>query len=178
MMNNAADPSVPTKEKRKAPWLLLTSGVALAALVGIIAWPGPGAPVAVAAEPEIVVYKTAACSCCEKWVSHLRDAGLNVDVVNVDYTRTIQERVGVPPKLASCHTAVVGDYWVEGHVPADLVQRLMAEKPDDIRGIAVPGMPLGSPGMEGPNPSEYDIVAYDSDGHTSVYATRQGKTSD
>ena len=69
------------------------------------------------------------------------------------------------------------EYWAEGHVPADLVQKLMTEKPDDIIGIAVPGMPMGSPGMEGPNPVEYQVLAYGKDGSVTVYATRQGRTS-
>lgn len=162
------------KTKRKIPWVLLLTSVATVSLIALIVW--PGAPTTYAEEADVVVYKTATCSCCGKWVDHLRDAGLTVDVVTVEHTQAIQRRVGVPPNLGSCHTAVAGNYWVEGHVPADLVQRLMAEKPAEIRGIAVPGMPMGSPGMEAPNPVEYDIVALDSDGHTSVYATRRGKS--
>ena len=84
-------------------------------------------------------------------------------------------KVGVPPQLLSCHTGTINGYWVEGHVPADLVQKLITEKPTDIRGISAPGMPKGSPGMEGPNPAQYDIIAYHANGTTSVYATRQGK---
>ena len=94
--------------------------------------------------------------------------------MNVDSTSPVRARLGVPNTMTSCHTAVAGEYWVEGHVPADLVQRLLAEEPDDIAGIAAPGMPIGSPGMEGPNPVTYDIVAYGSDGKSHVYATRQG----
>jgi len=127
-------------------------------------------------DADIVVYKTEFCGCCHGWVDHLRDNGLEVEVVNVTTTAATRERLGVPHALGSCHTAKVGDYWVEGHVPADLVQRLIADKPDDIRGIAAPGMPMGSPGMEGPNPVEYDVVAYRADGSTSIYATRQGKS--
>ncbi len=126
---------------------------------------------------DIVVYKTEFCGCCLGWVDHLRENGLEVGVVNVATTAATRERLGVPHALGSCHTAKVGDYWVEGHVPADLVQRLMTEKPGDIRGIAAPGMPMGSPGMEGPNPVEYDVIAYRADGSTSTYATRQGKSA-
>ncbi len=79
--------------------------------------------------------------------------------------------------LIGAVVAVVGSYWVEGHVPVDLMRRLMVEKPEDIRGIAVPGMPVGSPGMEGPDPVRYDILAYDADGNTTVYDTRQGRGS-
>ena len=89
----------------------------------------------------------------------------------------IKQQAGVPYALRSCHTAQVGDYVIEGHVPADLIQKLVSEKPADIQGISAPGMPLGSPGMEGPNPVTYDIVAYHADGTTTVYATREGKES-
>lgn len=141
--------------------------------VGVLAvWPG-NQPAASAGE-EIVVYKTPTCGCCNDWVQHLRDAGLEVSVVNVDSTQSIRAEAGVPNRLGSCHTAVVGDYFVEGHVPADLVRGLMTSKPDNLRGITVPGMPIGSPGMEGPNPVEYDVLALDSDGKVFVYATRQG----
>ena len=125
---------------------------------------------------EVVVYKTASCGCCIDWVSHLERNELRVEVVNVPSTIPTREREGVPHELGSCHTAVVGDYWVEGHVPADLVHRLMQEQPKDIEGIAVPGMPIGSPGMEGPGAVQYDVIAYHSDGSTSIYATRQGET--
>ena len=78
---------------------------------------------------------------------------------------------GVPPHLSSCHTGVVDGYVVEGHVPADVIDRMLKERPD-IRGLAVPGMPIGSPGMEGPNPQPYDVLALMHDGSTQVYATR------
>ena len=126
---------------------------------------------------DIVVYKTEFCGCCLDWVEHLKVKGMTVDVKNVESTMSIRDRLGVPHKLGSCHTAEIQGYWVEGHVPADLIQKLVGEKPADIRGISAPGMPLGSPGMEGPNPMTYDIVAYHADGTTSVYATREGKES-
>ena len=179
-MNRQNESQESTRSKRKVPWMLLTSGAAAIALAALILWPGAPPPSATtsAEDTSIVVYKNAACSCCGKWVAHLQDAGLEVSVVNVSNTQAIQSSVGVPRHLGSCHTAVVGDYWVEGHVPVDLIQRLLAEKPDDVRGIAVPGMVVGSPGMEGPNPAKYDIVAYDSDGRTTVYATRQGQAEE
>jgi len=128
-----------------------------------------------AKEDVVTVYKTEACGCCLKWVDHLESNGLDVEVVNVTSTAPTREQFGVPNKLLSCHTGTINGYWVEGHVPADLVKKLITEKPEDIRGISAPGMPMGSPGMEGPNPVQYDIVAYHADGTTSVYATRQGK---
>ena len=94
----------------------------------------------------VTVYKTPSCGCCTKWVDHLEQSGLNVESVMVEETHSIRSQFGVPHELASCHTAIAGDYWVEGHVPADLVQQLLRDQPDDIRGIAVPGMPAGSPG--------------------------------
>lgn len=126
---------------------------------------------------EIVVYKTPTCGCCVKWIDHLRDSGLEVRAIDVPSTLPIHEKFGVPRRLGSCHTAVFGDYWVEGHVPADLVQKLMNEKPADIVGISVPGMPMGSPGMEGPNAVDYQVIAFGTDGEFTLYATRQGKTA-
>ena len=136
----------------------------------------PGELVAESKKADVMtVYKTAACSCCLNWVDHLETNGLEVEVVNVASTAPTREHFGVPSKLLSCHTGSINGYWVEGHVPADLVQKLITETPDDIRGLSAPGMPMGSPGMEGPNPVQYEIIAYHDDGTTSVYATRQGK---
>lgn len=123
----------------------------------------------------MTVYKTEACGCCLQWVDHLKANDFDVEVVNVASTAPVREQFGVPSKLLSCHTGTINGYWVEGHVPADLVRKLITEQPDDIRGISAPGMPMGSPGMEGPNPVQYDVVAYHADGSTSVYATRQGQ---
>ena len=173
-MSRKSESRQSTNGKRKEPWLLLTTGVAAAALVALVVV--PSGPTTLAKNADIVVYKTSTCRCCRNWVSHLRDAGLEVSVINVRNTQAVQARVGVPRKLGSCHTAVVGDYWVEGHVPADLIQRLTTERPDNIRGIAVPGMPIGPPGMEGPNPATYDVLAYDTEGNTTVYASRQGRS--
>lgn len=159
----------------KAQWSLLAIIGTAVTVAALAVW--LSVPTTAAEDADIVVYKTPTCSCCNNWIAHLRDSGLEVSVVNVSDTRTIQSHEGVPRELGSCHTAVVGDYWVEGHVPADLIERLIVEKPDDIRGIAVPGMVIGSPGMEGPNPVPYDVLAYRSDGSTIVYAARQGRSS-
>ena len=173
-MSRKSESKESTNGKRKLPWLLLITAVAAAALVALIIV--PDAPRTSAKDADIVVYKTPTCRCCRNWVAYLRDAGLKVRAVNVSDTQPIQSRVGVPRKLGSCHTAVVGDYWVEGHVPADLIQRLTTQKPDNIRGIAVPGMPVGPPGMEWSHPATYDVVAYDAEGNTTIYATRQGRS--
>jgi len=160
----------PNKSRR---WI---AAVAMAAVVAAAAaW--LGIPATDADGADIVVYKTPSCGCCSNWVAHLRDNGFEVSVVNVSSTQPTRERLGVPGRLGSCHTAQVGKYWVEGHVPADLVERLITEQPGDVRGIAVPGMPMGSPGMEGPYPVTYDVLAYGSDGQATIYATRQGRRS-
>ncbi|NND55567.1 MAG: DUF411 domain-containing protein [Gammaproteobacteria bacterium] len=121
------------------------------------------------------VYKTPTCGCCGKWVDHLRDHGFEVKVNEVSNTRAVQDRAGVPRELRSCHTAIVGEYFVEGHTPADVIEQFFTEQPEGVRGIGVPGMPMGSPGMESPNPEVYDIIAVGEDGSLSRYATRQGK---
>ena len=159
-------------EKSKSYWPVLAT---FAAVTALIIW--SGVPATAEAEADVVVYKSPTCGCCSLWLDHLRNNGLKVRVVSVSNSRDVRKRFGVPRELGSCHTAVAGDYWIEGHVPADLVRQLMAEKPANIRGISAPGMSIGSPGMEGPNASEYKVLAYDAQGKTSVYATRQGNTT-
>ena len=123
--------------------------------------------------PTILVYKTATCGCCNGWVEHLRSAGFTVDARNVAGGNVELMRMkvdaGVPGALSTCHTALVDGYVVEGHVPADQVKRLLAERPD-VAGIGVPGMPMGSPGMEGPNAQPYRVVSWDHDGGAAVFA--------
>ncbi len=120
----------------------------------------------------ITVYKTPTCGCCRKWLDHLRANGFTVVSHDVPDTGVIRARYGVPDALASCHTGLVGDYVVEGHVPADLIKRMLRERPK-VAGLAVPGMVAGSPGMEtGGKAQRYDVVAFARDGKTRVYATR------
>lgn len=121
--------------------------------------------------PTVTVYKSPSCGCCTKWVGHLKQNGFKVKITNMPNVAPMKDRLGVPGGLGSCHTAVVDGYIVEGHVPADVIHRLLTERPD-VTGIAVPGMPIGSPGMEGPNPQSYDIVAFTKDGQQHVYASR------
>lgn len=123
--------------------------------------------------PEVAVYKTPTCGCCSKWVDHMREAGFTVNATDLDDLNPIKQQFGVAPVNQSCHTAIVGGYVVEGHVPADVIRRMLTEKPD-IAGIAVPGMPIGSPGMEveGRPADRYDVIAFDKDGHRHVYAKR------
>ncbi|MES9872666.1 MAG: DUF411 domain-containing protein [Candidatus Sedimenticola sp. PURPLELP] len=119
----------------------------------------------------IVVYKSPTCGCCKEWVKHLKNNGFSVEVHNQQNVAPIKRELGVPARLQSCHTAKVGDYVIEGHVPADLISKLLVEKPK-IKGLAVPGMPMGSPGMEGPRKDDYDIVTFSESGRTSIYASR------
>lgn len=119
--------------------------------------------------PPVLVYKEDGCQCCNEWVEHLRAAGFQVDARNTAQLASIKADAGVTEALASCHTALIDGYVVEGHVPADVIERMLAERPD-IAGLSVPGMVEGSPGMEGPNPRPYQVVAFDHQGNTSVYA--------
>lgn len=163
------------KQHSRALAAALIVAAGLVVLVAAGTWLS-GTSVAVA-EADIVVYKRANCACCHEWVRHLEDNGLLVGVVNVGSTSAIQSRLGVPPELHACHTATVGEYWVEGHVPADLILRLMRERPSDLRGIAVAGMPIGSPGMEGANPERYSVMSVSATGEIDTYAIRQGESS-
>lgn len=124
-----------------------------------------------AALPLVVVHKSPSCGCCVAWVEHMQRAGFAVEVRNVDNLDPVKTRVGVPVGKGSCHTAEVGGYFVEGHVPADDVKRLLAERPD-AKGLTVPGMPMGSPGMEVPDGrvQAYTVELVGRDGATSAYA--------
>jgi hypothetical protein len=120
----------------------------------------------------MTVYKTPTCGCCAKWVEHMKAAGFKVQVQDMDDLTEIKQASGVPIKLRTCHTAVVGNYVVEGHVPADVVKKMLSEKPK-MAGIAVPGMPIGSPGMESGNEkASYDVLLFDKAGQTTVYTKR------
>ena len=128
-----------------------------------------GIPLVQGQTPEITVYKTATCGCCGVWVTHLRENKFTVKVVEVDSTAEHQKKYGVTTALRSCHTAIVGGYTIEGHVPATEIQRLLKEKPK-AKGLAVPGMPVGSPGMEiGTRRDPYAVLLFDSAGKTTVY---------
>ncbi len=121
--------------------------------------------------PKVTVYKLASCGCCSQWVQHLRDHGFQVTTEDVADVTPIKQKYHVPDSVASCHTALVGGYIVEGHVPADVIQKMLRERPK-IAGIGVPGMPQGAPGMESPTPQHYDVLSFDAQGHTAVYAKR------
>lgn len=118
----------------------------------------------------LTVYKSASCGCCSKWVEHVEKHGFEVKVINVDDIMAVKAKVGVPNELASCHTTVVGGYVVEGHVPASDIKKLLTQKPK-AKGIALPGMPLGAPGMDqGGQHQPYEVLLLKSDGQTSSFS--------
>jgi len=145
-------------------WGVLVLAATVAGAGGFaIAAPAPG--------PEVAVYKSPNCGCCKKWVEHVQAAGFRVTVHDTSNLAGVMQRFGVPRKLTACHTAVVDGYVIEGHVPADVIQRLLKERPG-IAGVGVAGMPAGSPGMESDTPARYYILTFDKSGTTSVYGAR------
>jgi hypothetical protein len=140
----------------------LLAGLALGAAALRVARAADPAPV-------VKVWRTPTCGCCGAWVRHLEANGFRVEVTMQDDLSAIKAKHGVPRSLESCHTGVVGGYVVEGHVPAGDVKRLLRERPP-VAGLVVPGMPAGSPGMEGPVSEPYATLALAADGTTSVFA--------
>lgn len=158
------------ERKRLVVGAALVAGLALGVLA--LAWPGlagGGPEIETAAPGEVVVYRSPACGCCGAWAEHLREGGFEVRERNRTDMAEVKAELGVPDDLYSCHTAVVDGYVLEGHVPASDLRRLLAERPD-VAGLAVPGMPTGSPGMEGPDPDRYAVVAFDGAGGRTVFA--------
>src|SRR5690606_29767504 len=135
----------------------------------------PAGPADAAASPAVVVYKHASCGCCGVWIEHLRAAGFAVESRDVEDMAAVKQAAGVPPALASCHTARVDGYFIEGHVPAGDITRLLRERPR-ARGLAVPGMPLGSPGMEHPDGivQPYAVHLVPADGRDRIFSRHPG----
>jgi hypothetical protein len=149
-------------------WLRLTLASAATVLVSRRGLGQPTAP------RKLTVYKSPTCGCCTNWVQHMKAAGFTVDAhdVNDETLAQVKDTAGVPQSLRSCHVAISGAYAFEGHVPADLVEKVLDEKPR-IVGLAVPGMPAGSPGMEmGGRIDHYDVMAFTRDGKSWKYAGR------
>lgn len=121
----------------------------------------------------VVMYKDPTCGCCEKWADHLRAHGFSVESRPTDDMLSIKMERGVPRGGSSCHTAEVAGYVIEGHVPAGDIKRLLWEKPDDVRLLTVPAMPLGSPGMEHPNPQSFATYAVRTDDTVDVFAEHE-----
>jgi hypothetical protein len=119
----------------------------------------------------VTVYKSATCGCCAKWNDHLRANGFVVNSTDLPDVTPTKEKYRVPTQLRSCHTALVSGYVIEGHVPADVIRKLLRERPKVV-GIAVPGMPMGSPGMEGSRIDSYQVLTFDESGATTVFASR------
>ena len=126
------------------------------------------------AKPHLSVYKSPTCGCCAKWVEYMEANGFTATVTNLPDVTPIKISNGLPPRLGSCHTTLIAGYVIEGHVPVSDIRRLLKEKPA-IAGLAAPGMPAGSPGMDVPNSPPYDIIAFDKSGRTSVYSTQKPK---
>ena len=121
-------------------------------------------------QPTITVYKDPGCGCCKSWIEHLIKHGYRVDAKDTPAMTEVKRTLGVPDALTSCHTAVVNGYLIEGHVPAADIARLLKEKPK-VAGLAVPGMPMGSPGMEGPRQQHYQVLSFDKNGKTRIFAS-------
>lgn len=142
---------------------LLRSAVALASLATLPAFAAPPGP-------EVQVFKSPSCGCCSSWVEHMRAAGFTVKVTEVTDTTAARKRVGLPDRYGSCHTATVGGYVLEGHVPAAEVKRLLASKPKAI-GLAVPSMPPSAPGMDVPGRKDlYQVLLVEASGQSTVFA--------
>ncbi|GGY85802.1 DUF411 domain-containing protein [Marinobacter zhanjiangensis] len=142
--------------------LTMALGLAVSLTAGQTAW----------AEDDLTmkVYKSPSCGCCGDWVDHMEENGFEVDVTDTNNMNQVKMDAGLNPQLASCHTAFVGDYVIEGHVPAADVRRLMEEQPN-AHGLSAPGMPMGSPGMDiGDRKDHYQVLLFNEAGQTRVFA--------
>jgi hypothetical protein len=157
-------------DRREFLRLGLGTALGAVALPGVV-WAGALQPTN--SKRRITVYKTPTCECCARWIEHVKQTGWIIDVHNLDDVTAIKDKARVPQAVRTCHTALVGRYTFEGHVPADIMMAFM-EKPKGVAGLAVPGMPIGSPGMEVPGrPADrYQILGFYRDGRTFVHASR------
>lgn len=147
------------------------------ALVGAAVLAQPLRALAASSANQITVWKTPSCGCCHEWVAHLRKSGFEVITHDVEDTAPVRQKFGLNAKFASCHTARLGNYVLEGHVPAKELRRLLREQPKAL-GLAVPGMPIGSPGMEmGDSLDAYDVLLVLVDGSSRVYQSYPAKSS-
>lgn len=148
--------------------LIFTAGIAT-----FLFWPGNSSNDLFSDKTKIVMYKNAGCQCCTKWAEKMEDGEFAVEEVPTPVLTQVKHDNGITRELSSCHTALVDGYVVEGHVPIADVRRLLQERPEGVVGLAVPGMPIGSPGMETPGrtPDKYDVLLVMKDGSTSVYSS-------
>lgn len=159
-----------TRGTTRRQWLGIAIGGAIAALLGERSWRAMNPAVVADGATPITVYASPSCACCHRWVGHLEHAGFHVTVDALSDVTPIKRKLGVPQHLWSCHTASVGGLAIEGHVPADLIQRALSER-SSIAGLAVPGMPGAAPGMN-TSADPYQVLAFTSDGKSDVYAVR------
>ena len=145
------------------------AAIALLVTAGVVA---SNAKLRAEGQPVLTVYKDPSCSCCSAWVRHMTTAGFTVTVIETANVNAVKARLGVPDKLASCHSAEISGYAIEGHVPAPAILRLLAEKPT-AKGLAVPGMPAGSPGMDGWSRETYEVILFGDSGQ-KTYARYHG----
>lgn len=148
--------------------LLVTVGVA-----AFLFWPGNSPQNILSDKTEVVMYKNEGCQCCTKWGDHMEEGEFTVEEVPTPVLMQVKQENGISRDLISCHTAMIDGYVVEGHVPRSDVERLLEERPENVIGLVLPGMPVGSPGMENPTrPAEnYDVLLLKKDGTTSVYSS-------
>lgn len=154
----------------------MTNPTRRAALLGALAALGAPRLAAAQSAPRLQVWRDPYCGCCSAWIAHMRAEGFAVEDQVVRDLGAIRRRLGTPADLLSCHAGLVQGIVLEGHVPALAVRRLLEARPRGIRGLAVPGMPVGSPGMEVPGtpPDTYDVVAFGEGGHRSFMRFRGG----
>ena len=119
-----------------------------------------------------IMFKNPGCMCCDRWVEHMQMNGMSIEIVQSQNMSQIRNELGVPKEARGCHTSIIDGIIVECHVPADLVHKVLKERPEGMIGIAVPGMPMGSPGMEGPYKDEYAVVVFDSNGKIHFFKSR------
>lgn len=152
--------------KRIVIAVIVGSALVAGAVGGVI-----GIPSAAAATRTMTVYKSPQCGCCTAWIKHLERNGFDVEIRNEARMAVVKRQYGVPSELTSCHTGIVDGLVVEGHVPADLIDRMLTDR-GDAQGIGVPGMPIGSPGMEQGTPQPYTVYAFSDSPAVWEYATR------
>ena len=169
---NASQPAIRSKGASSEPASFARRHTLLA--LGAVIAIGGGATLLItstaAMAEEVVVYKDPSCECCGRWTSHMRQNGFTVVVNNVEDMDPIKRDAGIPESMESCHTAYVGGYLIEGHVPASDIKRVLSERLA-IKGLAVPGMPSSAPGMDSPEGESYVVFAFDAEGSTSVFAS-------
>jgi hypothetical protein len=154
--------------KISKPTILISLGSAIALSIVLIVYQDSSASTALA-EGIVTVYKSPTCGCCTKWIDHLKTNGFKVKAINTNDMHSVKEKAGVQHGLGSCHTALVDGYVIEGHVPASDIKRLLEQRPSVI-GLTVPGMPMGSPGMEGPRKDNYSVLTFDQSGNTTEFS--------